>query len=84
MIKTTIISTIFTTVAFQVSGEPLKEYDLSILPADVAARVIELQEHGDRFEPAIRAIFAAATKPAWAFDDCGHETARIAAVAPQS
>lgn len=84
MIKTTIISTIFATLAFQASGEPLNDYDLSVLPEDVAARVAELQKHGDRFEPAIRAIFAAATKPTWAFDDCGHETADVAAVAPQT
>lgn len=84
MIKMTIFSTIFATVAFQVSGEPLNEYDASGLPADVAARVAELEEHGERFESAIRAILAAAERPAWAFDDCEHDTAYVGAIAPQS
>ena len=84
MIKMTIISTIFATLALQASGEPLKEYDVSVLPADVAARVIELQRYGDRFEPAIREIIAEAMKPTWSFDNCGHDIALIAAVAPDS
>ena len=84
MFKTTIISTIFAVAAFQTSAEPRNEYDLSALPADVAQRVAELQKHGERFEPVIRAIFAEATKPAWGFDDCGHDAANAEAVAPHS
>ena len=84
MIKTTIISTMFATVAFHVSGEPLKSYDVSVLPEDVAARVAELEKHGERFEPAIRAIIAEARKPTWGFDDCGHDTSHLASFAPHS
>ena len=84
MFKLTIISTIFAAVAFQTSAEPRAEYDLSVLPTDVALRVAELQKHGERFEPVIRAIFAEATKPAWGFDDCGHDAANAEAVAPHS
>ena len=84
MIKMTIISTIFAAAAFQVSAEPISKHDLSVLPADVALRVAELQKHGARFEPAIRAIVAEAKKPTWGFDDCGHERADGAAIAPQT
>ena len=84
MFKKTIISTFFATLAFQVGAEPIKEYDISVLPADVAARVAELQKHGERFEPVIRAIVAEALKPTWGFNDCGHDTAHITAVAPHS
>jgi len=73
MFKATIISTIFASAAFQVAAEPTNKQDLSILPPDVAARVTELQQHGDRFEPVIRAIFSEAMKPAWNFEDCDHE-----------
>ena len=84
MFKTALISTLFATVALQVSAEPLDHYDLSVLPADVAERVVELQKHGERFESAIRAIFTAAAKPAWGSDDCGHQTVDIASFAPHS
>ncbi|MFY0690473.1 MAG: hypothetical protein JXR14_00970 [Paracoccaceae bacterium] len=66
MIKATIISTIFAATAFQVTAEPSKKYDLSILPADVAARVIHLQQYGDRFETAIEATLAEWENPTWA------------------
>jgi len=49
------------------------EVDLTILAPEVANNVLELQEHGDRFDGAIRAIFIEAVKPAWGFDDCGHD-----------
>lgn len=77
MFRATIISTIFAAAAFQVSADPANGYDLSILPADVAARVIELQKHGDRFEATIRAIFVEAMKPDWTFYDSGQETTEI-------
>ncbi len=84
MFKLTIISTIFAAAAFQVSAEPINKHDLSILPADVALRVAELQKHGARFEPVIRAIVAEATKPTWNFDDCGHESLGVTVAANQS
>ncbi|AUH66934.1 hypothetical protein [Paracoccus zhejiangensis] len=77
MFRATIISTIFAVGAFQVSADPTNDYDLSILPADVAARVIEMQKHGDRFEATIRAIFVEAMKPDWTFEDSGQESADI-------
>lgn len=81
MFKATIISTIFAAGAFQVSADPSNGYDLSILPVDVAARVMELQKHGDRFEATIRAIFAEAMKPDWTFEDSGQEPADITVAA---
>ncbi|AZQ68358.1 hypothetical protein EF888_15205 [Silicimonas algicola] len=83
MFRATIISTIFAAAAFQVSADPAKDYDLSILPAEVAAGVIELQKHGDRFEAAIRAIFVEAAKPDWTFGDSIQETTEITVVAEQ-
>lgn len=83
MFKATIISTIFAAAAFQVSADPSNGHDLSILPADVAARVIELQKHGDRFEATIRAIFAEAMKPDWTFNDPGQKTPEITVAAEQ-
>ncbi|PWJ21682.1 hypothetical protein [Jannaschia seohaensis] len=65
---TIITATIFPATAIQANADTNKKYDLSILPADVAVRVVELQKHGDRFEAAIRAIFIAAVKPSSGFD----------------
>lgn len=65
MLKTILISTIITAAAFQVAAEPSAKYDLSILPADVAARVAHLQQYGDRFEAAIEATLAEWSKPAY-------------------
>ncbi len=74
MFKATVIATLFSTAAMSAGADPAASDDLSVLPAEVAARVAELQAHGDRFAPAIRAILAEAQKPGWAFDDCGHES----------
>lgn len=63
MFKSTAISAIFAAAALQASAEPGSEYDLSILPADVAARVTVLQQYGDRFRPAIQATLNEWNKP---------------------
>lgn len=84
MFRATIISTIFVAAAFQVSADPTNGYDLSIIPEDVAARVIEMQKHGDRFEATIRAIFIEAMKPDWTFEDSGQETSEITVTAEQN
>ncbi len=65
MLKTTLISTIITAAAFQVAAESTTKYDLSNLPADVAARVAHLQQYGDRFEATIEATLAEWSKPAY-------------------
>ncbi len=84
MLKSTFFSTILVAVAIHASADSAHTHDLSDLPSDVAARVIELQKHGDRFEAAIDAIMAEAMKPSWTFDDCGHEPAEIQHGEPQS
>ena len=84
MFKKVFVSTLFATLTFQANAEPLKEHDLSVLPADVAARVVELQKHGERFEPAIRAIFAASAKPTWRFEGCEHDATLATAELPNS
>lgn len=68
MFKSATISTFVTIVASQAAADTGKEYDLSTLPTDVAAQVVQLQQYGDRFEPAIRAIFAEHRKPCSSFD----------------
>ncbi|RYH06444.1 hypothetical protein [Tropicimonas sp. IMCC6043] len=65
MFKATIISTFFAATAFQLAAEPDNRYDLSMLPADVAARVVQLQSYGDRYKTAIDAIFAKWSKPGY-------------------
>lgn len=84
MDKAPFVSTIFAIVAFQASADGTHSHDLSTLPPDVAARVIELQKYGDRFESAIHGILAEATKPSWTFDGCGHDPAEIQHGEPQS
>ncbi|MFD1341261.1 hypothetical protein [Litorisediminicola beolgyonensis] len=81
MFRAPIISTLFAAAALQASAEPSDGPDLSILPEEVAARVIELQAHGDRFEDTIRAILAEARKPGWTFESPGEDAGEIAAVA---
>ena len=66
--KIIINTTIFAATVIQANADTDKKYDLSILPEDVAAHVLELQKHGDRFEAAIRAIFIEAMKPSSGFD----------------
>ena len=68
MLKTIVTASFFAATAIQANADTNKKYDLSILPADVAARVLELQKHGDRFEAAIRAILIEAAKPSSGFD----------------
>lgn len=65
MFKAILISTIFAAAAVQVSAEPGNRYDLSILPPDVAARVVYMQQYGDRFDAAIQATIAEWSKPAY-------------------
>ena len=65
MFKATIISSIFAAAACQVSAEPVTQHDLSLLPADVAARVANLQQYGDRFQGAIEATLAEWSKPTY-------------------
>ena len=84
MLKTPFVSTIFAVVAIQASADSAHTHDLSNLPSDVAARVIELQEYGDRFDATIHGILAEAIKPSWTFDGCGHEPVEIQHVEPQS
>lgn len=84
MLKATIISTLFAVTAFQAAADPNPSFDFSVLPPEVAERVAELQTHGDRFKPAIRAIFAEAMKPTWAFGECGHEGGDAVHTQPQS
>ena len=65
MFKSIAISTFFAAAAFQVSAEPSSTYDLSILPADVAAHVTYLGQFGERFEPVIQATLAEWAKPSY-------------------
>jgi len=65
MFKSTAISAIFLAATLQASAEPSSEYDLSILPADVAARVTVLQQYGERFGPAIQATLNEWNKPSY-------------------
>lgn len=63
MFKTIAISTTIALCSAQVMADPQNKYDLSLLPADVAAQVYQLQQYGDRFESTIEAIFATHAKP---------------------
>ena len=84
MSKAITYDAILATVPFQSGSQAHDFYDLSLLPADVAERVVELEMYGDRFEPAIRAILAEATKPYWAPTDCGLLEQDDAIAEPQS
>lgn len=63
MFKSLFLSAIFATAAMQALSEPHKPHDLSILPPDVAARVVHLQGYGNRFDAVINAIFVEWNKP---------------------
>lgn len=63
MFKSLLLSAILATTAFPALSGPDVSRDLSILPADVAARVVQLQGHGERFQAAIDAIFAEWARP---------------------
>lgn len=63
MFKAALISTIFAAAAFQASADPSELHHPSGLPADVAARIVHLQQYGVRFEPAIAATLAEWSKP---------------------
>lgn len=66
MFKSIVFSTVFTaTAALQAAAEPASKHDLSILPADVAARVAYLEQYGDRFAPVIQATLAEWSKPSY-------------------
>lgn len=69
MFRTTIITAIFAATISQAAADPAKSYDLSILPADVAARVAYLQQYGDRFEAVIEATLAEWSKPSFGAED---------------
>lgn len=73
MFKSVFITTLFAFSAVQSSADTNDIYDLTNLPADVAAHVIELQKHGDRYDAVIREIFLEAAKPSWTFRDCEHD-----------
>ena len=63
MFKTIALTTIIATAATLATAETEIKYDLSLLPADVAARVMQLQQYGDRFDATIVAIIAEHSKP---------------------
>jgi hypothetical protein len=65
MFKTALISTIIVVAAYQANAGQANGSDLSVLPADVAARVMQLQQYGDRYQPVIDAIFAEHAKPTY-------------------
>lgn len=73
MLKTIIIPAIFAATAMQASAESGKTYDLSVLPPDVAARVFQLQQHGDRFERVIEATLAEWSKPSHSGAENGYD-----------
>ena len=54
------------------------------LSPEVAQRVAELRQYGDRFEKAIRLIEAEAAKPTWGWDDCSHEGIAMVVLLPES
>lgn len=84
MFRTAIISTVFAAAAVQVHADHIDSYDLSILPADVAERVVEMQRYGDRFEATIHAIFVEAMKPNWSPAESEPRDAKVAADTPQN
>lgn len=63
MFKTIALSVIIATAATVATAEPEIKYDLSLLPADVAARVWYLAQFGDRYEAAIEGTIAQWSKP---------------------
>lgn len=71
MFKSLIVAAIFATTASFAIADPATKHDLSILPADVAARVVHLQGHGNRYDALVDAIFAEWSKPGYA--DHEHE-----------
>lgn len=77
MFKTVAISTFFASAAFQVSAEPSSKYDLSVLPADVAARVAHLEQYGNRFEAVIEATLAEWSKPAYVESETGYDLSML-------
>lgn len=64
MLRTLVVSTVIAIAGLRAGAEPQEGRELSALPPDVAARVVQLQRHGDRYEAAIEAIFAEWSKPA--------------------
>lgn len=84
MSKAIIFCAIFATAGFQASAETDDFIDLSLLPPEVAERVVELEMYGDRFEPAIRAIFAEHAKPSSSFDNCPSESHEVLVAPAQS
>lgn len=63
MFKTLLLSAAIAASVSHAMAEPRPSRDLSILPPDVAARVVYLQGYGERFEAAIDATFAEWAKP---------------------
>ncbi len=84
MSKAITFCAILATVGFQASAEADEFYDLSLLPPEVAERVVELEMHGDRFGPAIRAIFVEHSKPSSGFDNCPSESHEVLVAPAQS
>jgi hypothetical protein len=68
MLKILLITTIVAAAVSHATAKQYTKYDLSILPADVEARVVYLQQYGDRFDAAIRATLAEWSKPSYAGD----------------
>ena len=67
MFKTFIFSALIAASGSHLYAEPGKPLDLSVLPPDVAARVIQLQGYGDRYKKAIDAILAEWTRPGFSY-----------------
>lgn len=65
MFRSIALSAIFFAAAFQASADPAGTYDLSVLPADVAAQVTFLEQFGDRYAAAIEATIAEWGKPSY-------------------
>lgn len=66
MFKAPLFSTLFAAVSIQAVAEPISRYDISGLPPDVAARVIMLEQYGDRFDAVIKGTLAEWSKPGYA------------------
>lgn len=77
MLKSAIITATFIAAASQATADSGDMHDLSVLPPDVAARVIHLQQYGDRFEATIEAIFAEWEKPAYANKGTAYDTSML-------
>ena len=63
--------------AVQASADPAKSNEFSKLPDAVAARVVDLQAYGDRFEPAIKAILVEWAKPAFVYTDVSYDLSAL-------